>query len=386
MAIERFADAGFAQYEISNFARPGEECRHNLRYWRREQYLGFGIGAHSFIGDRRFANTRDIHRYIAGQREPEFAEVLGEGEVRRETIFLRLRQAEGIDYDGRRTTLRRGGNRMDGTRLERRVAAAGGKSRGLHHFRFPFEQRVHVAAFLIAFAALPLCAQDIKFDPTLVNAGELQRVLARGRPGDFRDARAARARQRTSRIRRRRRRDSREDRRRRRVLARRRPAEQHVHFARLHRRAAARGSKGFGFGTISGTYAKISNSGIKTWGGALDTPLLRGGSLKPELALRLLVFDADRHRCLSRRRLTARRSSSAKASARSRRTPRSAGCKSTRAATFPPHAPTAFTLTDKSSLNRYTVGVRLSLLVPKLVVEATQAEQEATRRRSAMGF
>lgn len=98
MAIERFANVGLAQYEISNFARPGEECRHNLRYWRREQYLGFGIGAHSFIGDRRFANTRDIHRYIAGQREPEFAEVLGEGEVRRETIFLRLRQAEGIDY------------------------------------------------------------------------------------------------------------------------------------------------------------------------------------------------------------------------------------------------------------------------------------------------
>jgi oxygen-independent coproporphyrinogen-3 oxidase len=98
IAIERFAEAGLAQYEISNFARPGEECRHNLRYWRREQYLGFGIGAHSFIGDRRFANTRDIHRYIAGQREPEFAEVLGEGEVRRETIFLRLRQAEGIDY------------------------------------------------------------------------------------------------------------------------------------------------------------------------------------------------------------------------------------------------------------------------------------------------
>jgi oxygen-independent coproporphyrinogen III oxidase len=98
MAIKRFAAPGLAQYEISNFARPGEECRHNLRYWRREQYLGFGIGAHSFIGDRRFANTRDIHRYIAGLREPEFAEVLGEGEVRRETIFLRLRQAEGIDY------------------------------------------------------------------------------------------------------------------------------------------------------------------------------------------------------------------------------------------------------------------------------------------------
>jgi oxygen-independent coproporphyrinogen-3 oxidase len=98
-AIDRFADAGFAQYEISNFARPGQECRHNLRYWRREEYLGFGIGAHSFAGDRRFANTRDIHRYIAGEREPEFAELLGEGEVRRETIFLGLRQAAGLNYD-----------------------------------------------------------------------------------------------------------------------------------------------------------------------------------------------------------------------------------------------------------------------------------------------
>jgi oxygen-independent coproporphyrinogen-3 oxidase len=98
-AIERFGEAGLAQYEISNFARPGQECRHNLRYWRREEYLGFGIGAHSFAGLRRFANTRDIHRYLAGAREPEFAEVLGEGEVRRETIFLGLRQSSGINYD-----------------------------------------------------------------------------------------------------------------------------------------------------------------------------------------------------------------------------------------------------------------------------------------------
>src|SRR3954465_13320152 len=75
MAIERFANAGFAQNELSNFARPGEECRHNLRYWRREQYLGFGIGAHSFVDDRRFANTRDIHRYIARQPEPESPQV-----------------------------------------------------------------------------------------------------------------------------------------------------------------------------------------------------------------------------------------------------------------------------------------------------------------------
>ncbi|MEA2165722.1 MAG: oxygen-independent coproporphyrinogen oxidase [Thermoanaerobaculia bacterium] len=98
-AIERLGAAGLAQYEISNFAKPGEECRHNLRYWRREEYFGFGIGAHSFIGAQRFANTRDIHRYIDGAHEPDFAEVLGDGEVRRETIFLGLRQAGGIHYD-----------------------------------------------------------------------------------------------------------------------------------------------------------------------------------------------------------------------------------------------------------------------------------------------
>lgn len=98
-AVERFAAAGLGQYEVSNFARPGQESRHNLRYWRREEYLGFGIGAHSFLGARRFANTRDIHRYIDGAREPEFFEVLGDGEVRRETIFLGLRQAGGLHYD-----------------------------------------------------------------------------------------------------------------------------------------------------------------------------------------------------------------------------------------------------------------------------------------------
>ena len=95
-AVERLGEAGLAQYEISNF---GDPCRHNLRYWRREEYLGIGAGAHSFLGDRRFANTRDVRRYIAGCLEPEFTETLTPAEARRETIFLRLRQSAGIDYD-----------------------------------------------------------------------------------------------------------------------------------------------------------------------------------------------------------------------------------------------------------------------------------------------
>ena len=99
-AIEQFERAGFHQYEISNFAQPGEECRHNLRYWTGGDYLGFGIGAHSFAGGRRFANTRNIRTYLdrAGEAE-EFRETIGDEERRRERLFLRLRQTSGIHYD-----------------------------------------------------------------------------------------------------------------------------------------------------------------------------------------------------------------------------------------------------------------------------------------------
>jgi oxygen-independent coproporphyrinogen-3 oxidase len=97
-AVEQLARAGFAQYEISNFARPGQECRHNLHYWRRDEYHGFGAGAHSFLGGRRFANARDVREYIE-DASPQFAEVLSDADVRRETIFLRLRQVAGLDYD-----------------------------------------------------------------------------------------------------------------------------------------------------------------------------------------------------------------------------------------------------------------------------------------------
>ena len=99
-AIEHLQRAGLHQYEISNFARPSEECLHNLTYWTRGHYHGFGLGAHSFMGEERFANTRDIRRYIAdAPHARDFSETLGEGEVRRETIFLALRQTGGLCYE-----------------------------------------------------------------------------------------------------------------------------------------------------------------------------------------------------------------------------------------------------------------------------------------------
>jgi oxygen-independent coproporphyrinogen-3 oxidase len=99
-AIERLGARGLRQYEISNFAREGEACLHNLRYWTRGEYHGFGLGAHSFLGGRRFANTRDIRRYIElSPSAGDFTETLGPDEVRRETLFLQLRRTEGMCYE-----------------------------------------------------------------------------------------------------------------------------------------------------------------------------------------------------------------------------------------------------------------------------------------------
>ena len=62
---------GFEQYEISNYARKGRKCRHNVGYWTRQDYLGFGLGASSLYGKERFANTADMKKYLENSRNPE---------------------------------------------------------------------------------------------------------------------------------------------------------------------------------------------------------------------------------------------------------------------------------------------------------------------------
>lgn len=97
----RLRRAGILRYEISNFARPGEECRHNLVYWRNEEYAGFGAGAFSFLGGRRTGNERHLGRYAAAVRARGHAitseERLSRGDAAREAIVLALRTAEGVD-------------------------------------------------------------------------------------------------------------------------------------------------------------------------------------------------------------------------------------------------------------------------------------------------
>ena len=100
-ACARLAAAGYVHYEISNWALPGLESRHNLKYWQRQPYCGFGAGAHSFNGRQRWANAHDPSAYvttISQGRFPieQFADV-SRDEALEEELFLGLRQLGGID-------------------------------------------------------------------------------------------------------------------------------------------------------------------------------------------------------------------------------------------------------------------------------------------------
>ena len=91
---------GFEQYEISNYARKGRKCRHNVGYWTRQDYLGFGLGASSLYGKERFANTADMKKYLENSRNPEKIREkepsLTREDEMAEFMFLGLRMTRGI--------------------------------------------------------------------------------------------------------------------------------------------------------------------------------------------------------------------------------------------------------------------------------------------------
>ena len=91
---------GFEQYEISNYARKGRECRHNVGYWTRQDYLGFGLGASSLYGKERFANTADMKKYLENSRNLEIIREkepsLTREDEMAEFMFLGLRIIRGI--------------------------------------------------------------------------------------------------------------------------------------------------------------------------------------------------------------------------------------------------------------------------------------------------
>jgi oxygen-independent coproporphyrinogen-3 oxidase len=102
--IDRLEEAGLMMYEISNYARPGEECRHNMVYWANDAYFGFGLGAARYIDGERSVNTRDLPAYLkrieAGEDATGPVEKLEPEARARETAILMLRRTVlGIDRD-----------------------------------------------------------------------------------------------------------------------------------------------------------------------------------------------------------------------------------------------------------------------------------------------
>ena len=100
--VNTLSKYGFNRYEVSNFAKPGFSCKHNLVYWKREDYLGLGIGAHSYINGIRFSNTENLNTYnecIKTTGKAPICEVkkLTEQDKKEEFIMLSLRTSEGLD-------------------------------------------------------------------------------------------------------------------------------------------------------------------------------------------------------------------------------------------------------------------------------------------------
>ena len=101
MTKERLHSAGYERYEISNYSRKGFECRHNLLYWNRGEYYGFGCSAAGFIGNERYSDIRDVKKYIElnGDIEKlhENIEILTKEDAIEEFMFLGLRKMAGVD-------------------------------------------------------------------------------------------------------------------------------------------------------------------------------------------------------------------------------------------------------------------------------------------------
>ncbi len=101
--IDRLSGAGFEQYEISSFARPGQRCRHNMTYWRNEPYIGAGPSAGGFVNGVRYKNVSDIGDYVkrvSSGLDPANESERVEGPVlAAEIILMQLRLAEGMDLE-----------------------------------------------------------------------------------------------------------------------------------------------------------------------------------------------------------------------------------------------------------------------------------------------
>ncbi len=97
-AKDRLEASGYGHYEISNWCRPERECRHNLKYWLGDPYLGVGLSAASFLDGRRLSNPDELETYAeAVDAGPELEAELSADDLARELLMLRLRLLRGVD-------------------------------------------------------------------------------------------------------------------------------------------------------------------------------------------------------------------------------------------------------------------------------------------------
>lgn len=98
-AVEFLTEHGFKHYEISNFAKPDYPSRHNLAYWKNQEYFGFGLGAHGYVNGSRYSNFCNMEKYLENPDKKEQSHEVSKQEMIEEAIFLVLRLTEGINID-----------------------------------------------------------------------------------------------------------------------------------------------------------------------------------------------------------------------------------------------------------------------------------------------
>lgn len=98
LASEILASSGYSHYEISNYAKESYECKHNLKYWRDEEYIGVGLAAHSYFLGARYSNTTDLEEYIKYSSAPKISADI-KGKDPEEYAMLRLRLKEGVSLE-----------------------------------------------------------------------------------------------------------------------------------------------------------------------------------------------------------------------------------------------------------------------------------------------
>lgn len=93
---DRLGEAGYIQYEISNFSKKGHECRHNLKYWDCNEYIGIGVSAHSYYNGKRFFNQDSLDDYLKGEYRMESGEILTIDDKISEYVIMGFRKTKGI--------------------------------------------------------------------------------------------------------------------------------------------------------------------------------------------------------------------------------------------------------------------------------------------------